>query len=250
MTRSRHPDYFRPKSGAELQLEAWVDQGMKPPLSSILASIAAFALQSGVLMFLATTTEAEAQAPSFPMPRSEPAPPRPPAETPPPPRSDRRESPSDESMRRGPATEEPGKLDIPRGQLPPPGSCRIWFPGRPPGQQPPPGDCGDLAQRVPAGAWLISRRDTSEHVYVTKYDGSGQPRTYTYDARSGRYAGQVDGELPKNRGERKRDNAKVNDDEKDDDARERDQRGQRKGQRERGEKRVSKPAKPEKPEKS
>lgn len=30
---------------------------------------------------------------------------------------------------------------IPRGHLPPPGLCRVWFDGRPPGQQPPPMAC-------------------------------------------------------------------------------------------------------------
>jgi hypothetical protein len=48
-----------------------------------------------------------------------------------------------------------GNLDIPPGHLPPPGECRIWYPGVPPGQQPPPGNCYDLAPQVPLGAWLI-----------------------------------------------------------------------------------------------
>lgn len=30
---------------------------------------------------------------------------------------------------------------IPRGHLPPPGSCRVWFYDRPAGQQPPPTSC-------------------------------------------------------------------------------------------------------------
>ena len=38
-------------------------------------------------------------------------------------------------------------LGIPPGHLPPPGECRVWYPGTPPGQQPPPGPCG---LRVPA----------------------------------------------------------------------------------------------------
>lgn len=46
---------------------------------------------------------------------------------------------------------------VPEGHLPPPGECRIWFPGLPPGQQPPPGHCAELASRVPLGAWLITR---------------------------------------------------------------------------------------------
>lgn len=45
--------------------------------------------------------------------------------------------------------------DIPPGQMPPPGKCRIWVPGKPPGQQPPPGDCYDLERYIPPGAWLI-----------------------------------------------------------------------------------------------
>lgn len=36
---------------------------------------------------------------------------------------------------------------IPRGHLPPPGSCRVWLYDRPPGQQPPPTSCRQ-AQRL------------------------------------------------------------------------------------------------------
>jgi hypothetical protein len=46
-------------------------------------------------------------------------------------------------------------VDVPPGHMPPPGKCRIWFPGEPPGQQPPPGDCYDLQRRVPSGAVLV-----------------------------------------------------------------------------------------------
>ena len=47
------------------------------------------------------------------------------------------------------------QVDIPPGHLPPPGMCRIWFPGRPPGQQPPPGDCEELRHRLPPEAVLV-----------------------------------------------------------------------------------------------
>lgn len=47
------------------------------------------------------------------------------------------------------------EVSIPPGHMPPPGECRIWFPGRPAGQQPPPGDCRDLRHRIPPGAILI-----------------------------------------------------------------------------------------------
>jgi hypothetical protein len=46
-------------------------------------------------------------------------------------------------------------LKIPKGHMPPPGECRIWYPDRPPGHQPPPGDCEELQYQVPRGAWLI-----------------------------------------------------------------------------------------------
>ncbi|CAI8727887.1 TPR_REGION domain-containing protein [Pseudomonas sp. IT-P74] len=47
------------------------------------------------------------------------------------------------------------EVEIPRGHMPPPGKCRIWFPDRPPGQQPAPGKCKKLRYRVPSGAYLV-----------------------------------------------------------------------------------------------
>lgn len=64
---------------------------------------------------------------------------------------------ADEPAGRGPIY-VPGPVaapKIPPGHMPPPGSCRIWFPGRPPGHQPPPGPCEELQYRVPPGAYLI-----------------------------------------------------------------------------------------------
>jgi len=46
-------------------------------------------------------------------------------------------------------------VKIPPGHMPPPGKCRIWYPGRPPGQQPPPGECSELRHRVPRNAVLV-----------------------------------------------------------------------------------------------
>lgn len=47
------------------------------------------------------------------------------------------------------------EFPIPRGHLPPPGACRVWFPDRPPGHQPPPGPCERLRRHVPYGAILV-----------------------------------------------------------------------------------------------
>ncbi|WP_434111050.1 hypothetical protein [Methylocaldum sp. GT1TLB] len=63
------------------------------------------------------------------------------------------------------------RLDIPPGHYPPPGECRIWYPGRPAGHQPPPGQCHRLRAKVPPGAWLIRHpRDRADHVHVIVYD--------------------------------------------------------------------------------
>lgn len=89
-----------------------------------------------------------------------------PGEYPPPPTGKRGPSVAYESTGLYPVA-----LHIPPGHLPPPGSCRVWYPERPPGHQPPPGNCADLSRRVPLGAWLIRRPDDSEeHVHVSVYD--------------------------------------------------------------------------------
>ncbi|MCI0331474.1 MAG: hypothetical protein L0196_11120 [candidate division Zixibacteria bacterium] len=80
-------------------------------------------------------------------------------------------------------------LGIPPGHLPPPGECRIWYPGRPPGHQPPPGRCGKLARELPAGAWLVERFE-DEHVRVSVCHKS-RPRAVVavriYAAATGRF---------------------------------------------------------------
>ncbi len=55
-------------------------------------------------------------------------------------------------VRSGAPDRNRGRLRIPAGHYPPPGSCRVWFVDRPPGQQPPPGGCN---VRVPRGAVLV-----------------------------------------------------------------------------------------------
>ena len=85
----------------------------------------------------------------------------------------------------------PAALHIPKGHLPRPGLCRIWFPGRPPGQQPPSGNCAELASRIPPGAWLLSRPSTGKkNVHVRVYD-QARPGIIVvirvFDAATGRF---------------------------------------------------------------
>ena len=73
-----------------------------------------------------------------------------------------------------PAPEKRGELSlhalgIPNGHMPPPGSCRIWYPGRPAGQQPPPFKCGIGRLSIPLGSFLVQRLD-GKLVQVDEYD--------------------------------------------------------------------------------
>lgn len=54
-----------------------------------------------------------------------------------------------------PAGSSCSNLQIPKGQLPPPGECKIWDPRLPAGQQGPPGNCAVLRQNMPPGTCLI-----------------------------------------------------------------------------------------------
>ena len=86
-----------------------------------------------------------------------------------------------------------GKLGIPPGHLPPPGECRIWYPGQPPGQQPPPGKCDQLRHNVPIGAWLIEHpKNDGENVHVNVYDPERRDHRIEiriYNATTGVYVG-------------------------------------------------------------
>lgn len=80
-------------------------------------------------------------------------------------------------------------LGVPRGHLPPPGECRIWFPNRPPGQQPPPLHCGDAMANAPAGSWVLYRPDREEvHARVIDARRPGVVvRVRVYETDKGRY---------------------------------------------------------------
>jgi hypothetical protein len=48
-----------------------------------------------------------------------------------------------------------GGFRVPRGHLPAPGYCRLWYPARPPGHQPPPRPCHELFRMHRHGAAVI-----------------------------------------------------------------------------------------------
>ncbi|MFN7144909.1 MAG: hypothetical protein ACK4YP_14125 [Myxococcota bacterium] len=69
---------------------------------------------------------------------------------------------------------------IPNGHLPPPGSCRVWFPGEPPGHQPPPTRCAAAFRDAPRGAWVVERRDGDVAVVRAHVPRPRRPETRPY----------------------------------------------------------------------
>lgn len=73
-------------------------------------------------------------------------------------------------------------MGVPKGHLPPPGECKVWFPGRPPGQQPPPTSCGSALRNAPLGAWVITHEGERYKVNIfnqTKKNVIDEVRYYT-----------------------------------------------------------------------
>lgn len=67
-------------------------------------------------------------------------------------------------------------LKIPPGHLPPPGQCRVWYPGKPPGHQPPPTSC-ESAMRVAApGSWVLNRASNDPKILEVKEKKGKHPK--------------------------------------------------------------------------
>lgn len=72
-------------------------------------------------------------------------------------------------------------LNIPPGHLPPPGECRIWYPGKPPGQQPPPVSCAQATKDFRVGAWIITRTDAKTLEVKEKKNNAVEVKHYLVD---------------------------------------------------------------------
>jgi hypothetical protein len=88
-------------------------------------------------------------------------------------------------------------LSVPPGQLPPPGLCRVWFPGRPPGRQPKARACADVESIAPAGAWVLYRPSQDRTVVHVRYVDDRRAGVVVwirvFDASSGAFIRDVKG---------------------------------------------------------
>ena len=86
-----------------------------------------------------------------------------------------------------------GPLGIPESELPSPGECRVWYPGRPSGQQPPPGGCGEAEQAAQPGSWILYRPTDDQRVVHNRVTDPVRRgvivRIDLYDAERGTYLG-------------------------------------------------------------
>jgi hypothetical protein len=88
-------------------------------------------------------------------------------------------------------------LSIPPGQLPRPGLCRLWFPGRPPGRQPKARPCAEVESSAPAGAWVLYRPSQDQAVVHVRYVDDRRAGVVVwirvFDASSGAFIRDVKG---------------------------------------------------------
>lgn len=90
-------------------------------------------------------------------------------------------------------TDDKSPLRIPPAQLPKPGECRLWKPGRPVKEQPAAGACGDIEPTAPAESWVLYRPRQDPrlvHVRVIDPEQAGLvSQIRVYDAERGTYLG-------------------------------------------------------------
>ncbi len=71
-------------------------------------------------------------------------------------------------------TVSPRKLKgVPKGHYPPPGSCKIWYPNRPPGHQPAATSCNNVYRtKLEPGAFILH----GDRAYDADYDWRAEER--------------------------------------------------------------------------
>jgi hypothetical protein len=84
-------------------------------------------------------------------------------------------------------------LGIPMAQLPSPGECRLWKPGRSLKEQARPGACAQIEPQAPPESWVLYRPSQDPrlvHVRVVDPDRAGTViQVRVYDAARGTYLG-------------------------------------------------------------
>jgi len=104
---------------------------------------------------------------------------------------------SQPEARAGKAPSAAATLSVPPGQLPPPGLCRVWFPGRPPGRQPKARPCAEVESGAPAGAWVLYRPSQDRTVVHVRYVDDRRAGVVVwirvFDASSGAFIRDVKG---------------------------------------------------------
>jgi|SRR4051794_4356878 len=90
-------------------------------------------------------------------------------------------------------TDDKSPLKIPPEQLPPPGECRPWRPGRPLREQAPAGSCTEIEPTAPPESWVLYRPGQDPRlvqVRIVDPDHSGViTQIRVYDAARGTYLG-------------------------------------------------------------
>jgi hypothetical protein len=83
-------------------------------------------------------------------------------------------------------------LRVPAVQLPSPGECRLWKPGRPIKEQAPRGACAQIEPAAPPESWVLYRPQDLRLVHVRVIDAEQAglvTQVRVYDAERGTYLG-------------------------------------------------------------
>ena len=73
-------------------------------------------------------------------------------------------------------------LGIPKGHLPPPGECKIWYPDSSPGRQGPSQSCVSAFSQAPLGTWIIAHREDYYEVSILSVTQPGRVDEVLYFA--------------------------------------------------------------------